>query len=238
MNEPNRTAVILAGGLGSRLHPYTFTIPKPLLPLNGVAIIEIVIRQLKNHGFSRVVVTLGYMGDFLKYVLGDGSKYELSIEYVTEESPLGTAGSLFLVDNLPPFFLVMNGDLLTTANYSQFLEQTKQRNAAAAVMLSERTVNVDYGVIETNENLSLVAYHEKPKMTYKVSTGIYVLSDRALKHVTGKYLDMPELIGKLSGEPGGVYAPVEKCYWQDIGRIEDFEKAGKDFTLEPSLFLE
>jgi NDP-sugar pyrophosphorylase family protein len=238
MNEPKRTAVILAGGLGSRLHPYTFTIPKPLLPLNGVSIIEIVIRQLKNHRFSRIVVTLGYMGDFLKFVLGDGSKFGLSIEYVTEETPLGTAGSLFLVDDLPSCFLVMNGDLLTTANYSQFLEQTMERNAAAAVMLSERTVNVDYGVIETDANSVLVAYHEKPKMTYQVSTGIYALSNRALKHVTGKHLDMPDLIGKLRSEPGGVYAPVEKCYWQDIGRIEDFEKAGKDFTQEPSLFLE
>jgi NDP-sugar pyrophosphorylase family protein len=233
-----KTAVILAGGLGSRLHPYTLTIPKPLLPLGGTPIIEIVISQLANQGFARVIVTLGYMGDMIKFILGNGEKFGLKIEYVTESEPLGTAGSLFLIDDLPGEFLVMNGDLLTTFPYSKLLSSLSERSVEAAIASHKRTVNIDYGVLERDSDGNLLAYSEKPKLDYLVSMGIYALKYSAVENLNGSRLDMPDLLRSLGNQNRSVYLYESDHYWQDIGRLDDFEAAGKDFESDRQRFLE
>ena len=236
-NLSPRTAVILAGGLGSRLHPYTLTIPKPLLPLGGIPIIEIVISQLAAQGFERVVVTLGYMGDMIRFTLGSGEKFGLIIEYVTEDEPLGTAGSLFLVEELPNEFLVMNGDLLTTFPYEELLASLDKTEAKAAIASHRRTVSIDYGVLTRGVDGKLVSYDEKPKLDYLVSMGIYALTLDAISGLNGTRLDMPDLLRSLDASDGGVFLFESDHYWQDIGRLEDFEMAGKDFEEDPKRFI-
>lgn len=237
-NLSEKTAVILAGGLGSRLHPYTLTIPKPLLPLGGTPIIEIVISQLANQGFARVIVTLGYMGEMIKFTLGNGEKFGLRIEYVTENEPLGTAGSLYLIDDLPSEFLVMNGDLLTTFPYSKLLSSLSERGVEAAIASRKRTVNIDYGVLERDSDGNLLTYTEKPQLDYLVSMGIYALKFSAVSNFNGSKLDMPDLLRSIGIEKRGVYLYESDHYWQDIGRLDDFETAGKDFESDRQRFLE
>lgn len=232
-----KTAVILAGGLGSRLRPYTLTIPKPLLPLDGVPIIEVVVRQLAHQGFARIVVCLGYLGQMIEFVLGDGSRLDTAIEYVYEKDPMGTAGALTLVRDLPEYFLVMNGDLLTTLNYSEFLNVTSESECLAGVALHRRTVNIDYGVVESNSSDRLVNYQEKPTLEFHVSMGIYVIAAELISNQAQVRMDMPELLLNTSARQSGVYTYLSDAYWQDIGRVTDFETASADFAADSSRFL-
>lgn len=234
---PEATAVILAGGQGKRLRPYTLTIPKPLLPLAGTPIIEIVVRQLSRARFQRIVVSLGYMGEMVEYVLGDGSRFGVQIEYVREASPMGTAGSLALIDGLPEHLLVMNGDLLTTFDYRELLTKTINEGSVAGVALHGRRVEVDYGVVDVDFDGRLVGYREKPSLELLVSMGIYVVSRSAVEMLDGQYCDMPTLLQRLVQQTGGVTTYVTDCYWQDIGRLDDFEQAGRDFEADPNFFL-
>lgn len=231
-------AVILAGGLGTRLQPFTLTVPKPLLPLGDTPIIEVVLQQLHRYGFTRVVICLGYKAEMLREVLGDGARFDLAIDYVKEDSPLGTAGALFLLDTTPSYFLVMNGDLLTTIDYSSFLHAAELRGASAAVLLTERIINLDYGVLEVDNNEILQGYKEKPKLSFKVSTGIYAFSRSVFQHLDGSRLDMPELFTSLMNNGTPIYAPTTDEYWQDIGRPTDYETAQIDFMKNRSKFLE
>lgn len=230
-------AVILAGGLGTRLQPFTLTVPKPLLPLGDTPIIEVVLQQLHRYGFTRVVICLGYKAEMLREVLGDGARFDLVIDYVKEDSPLGTAGALFLLDTTPSYFLVMNGDLLTTIDYSSFLRAAELRGASAAVLLTERIIDLDYGVLEVDNNEILQGYKEKPKLNFKVSTGIYAFSRSVFQHLDGSRLDMPELFTSLMNNGTPIYAPTTDEYWQDIGRPTDYETAQIDFMKNRSKFL-
>ena len=238
MSHDYKCAVILAGGLGSRLHPYTLTIPKPLLPLGGMPIIEIVVNQLSTQGFKRVIISLGYLGDMIRFFLGDGSKYGLRIEYVLESIPLGTAGSLFLISDLPKRFLVMNGDLLTTFPFQDLIQSLDKSGSKAAVACCKRTVGIDYGVLRKNSENMLDAYIEKPTIDYLVSMGIYAIDSETLHILNGEKIDMPQFLEKINSTPGGVYLFESEHYWQDIGRLQDFEKAGIDFESDPKHFLE
>lgn len=233
----DRTAVILAGGLGSRLRPYTLTIPKPLLPLDGVPIIEIVVRQLVEQGFNRVVVCVGYLGEMIEFVLGDGSRLGTSIEYVYEEGPLGTAGALTLVPDLPRHVLVMNGDLLTRLDYADFLRKSIASGCPAGVALHRRTVSIDYGVVEASAKGRLTQYREKPSLDFNVSMGIYVIAAELIAKLTPRRLDMPELLVNTAAGGKGVYTHLSDTYWQDIGRMEDFEMASADFAADPKSFV-
>lgn len=231
-------AVILAGGKGTRLRPFTMTIPKPLLPLGDVPIVEVVIRQLAAAGFQRVVLTLGHMGPMLSLVLGDGGRLGVSIEYCYEESPLGTAGPLRLIENLSDPFLVMNGDLLTTLDFGALVAHHRASGAAATIATSQREVHIDYGVIETDGAGRLGAYREKPTIGYQVSMGINVLSREAIAHIPADGpFDMPALMLRLRDAGRPVACHPTTCYWQDIGRFDDYQRASEDFTAEPGRFL-
>jgi NDP-sugar pyrophosphorylase family protein len=230
-------AVLLAGGLGLRLRPYTMNIPKPLLPLGDIATIEIVVRQLAHQGFDRVVVTLGHLPQLIMSFLGDGSRFGLTVEYEIESQPLGTAGSLRLVRDLEPSFIVMNGDLLTTVNFAGLLREHQNTDVSASIVLTERHVPVDYGVVHVTPEGLLDRYEEKPTLRYLVSTGIYALSRPVVDHVPDARYDMPDLMTTLRESSQPVRCVVTDCYWQDIGRFDDYQQASADFVEDRSRFL-
>lgn len=231
-------AIILAGGKGSRLRPFTFAIPKPLLPLGDVPVIEIVLHQLAAAGVSRVLLTLGHMSHLFQAMVGDGSRFGLRLEYCIEEQPLGTASPIRLARDLDEDFLVMNGDLLTTLNYRDLFETHRLQQASGTIAVHQREVKIDYGVIETSKDGLLADYIEKPTISYYVSMGINVLSRDCIEFIPqNDRFDMPELMLAMhrAGKPVACYRT--DCYWQDIGRFDDYEQASADFAADPSRFL-
>jgi len=232
-------AVILAGGKGTRLRPFTMTIPKPLLPLGDVPILEVVLQQLVRAGVSRVVLTLGHMPHLFAACIGDGKRLGLEIEYCTEDTPLGTAGSLLLVPNPDEHVLVMNGDLLTTIDYGALLKWHVASKSAATIAVHRRTSYIDYGVIETSSDGQLERYIEKPSIPYLVSMGINVVSRRAFEFIPqGVKFDMPQLMQAARDAGERVSCYDSDCYWQDIGRFDDYQQASADFAANPDRFLQ
>ena len=231
-------AVILAGGKGTRLKPFTMTIPKPLLPLGDVPILEVVLQQLAGAGFKRVVITLGHMAHLFIAVIGDGSRWGLHIDYCREEEPSGTAGSLKLIENLEDNFLVMNGDLLTTLNYRDFFNTHVSHDVWGTIALHRREVHIDYGVVHADEYGNLKKYIEKPSIPYTVSMGINVLTKRCVAFIpeSGKF-DMPQLMMAMRMAEKPVFCYETNCYWQDIGRFDDYQQASEDFVKDSSRFL-
>lgn len=231
-------AVILAGGRGTRLRPFTMTIPKPLLPLGDVPILDVVLRQLSANGFDRVILTLGHMAPLFLAHFGDGAAYGLRIEYLREDEPLGTAGPLRQIEDPPPDFLVMNGDLLTDLSYRDLVAAHRAAHAAGTIGVAAREERVDYGVIEMHPDGTFADYREKPVLPYYVSMGINVLSASALRHIppSGRF-DMPELMLALHRAGERVHCHRSNCYWQDMGRFDDYTRASEDFVREPRRFL-
>lgn len=231
-------AVILAGGKGTRLKPFTMSIPKPLLPLGEVPILEVVLKQLARDGFSRVVVTLGHMAHLFSASLGSGSKYGFQLDYCIEHEALGTAGPLRLVDDLEDDFLVMNGDLLTTLSFRDLFHLHREREAWGTIATSHRQVRIDYGVVESAPDHALDRYLEKPTISYQVSMGINVLSRDCLSFIPeGVKFDMPDLMLAMARAGKRVVCHRTDCYWQDIGRFDDYQQASKDFVEDPMRFL-
>ncbi len=231
-------AVILAGGTGSRLRPFTMVIPKPLLPLGDVPILEVLLHQLAADGFTRVIIALGHMGPLFVTHFGDGSVYGLRIDYVHEDAPLGTAAPLRALKDPPSEFLVMNGDVLSDLSYADLLATHRRQKAAASMTVIARQEKVDYGVIELAKDGSFLDYREKPVIPYFVSMGINVLTPRALAHIppTGRF-DMPDLMLALHRAGERVYCHRCECYWQDMGRFDDYARASEDYVQNPARFL-
>lgn len=231
-------AVILAGGRGVRLKPFTMVIPKPLLPVGELPIVEVVIRQLAATGIKRVAMMLGYMAQLFIATFSDGSRWGVNIEYYVEEEPQGTAGSLRVIKDPEQDLLVMNADILTTVDYRRVVEYHRARDAWGTIATTRRRAPVDYGVIvKTGEGL-LGEYREKPVMEYDVSMGINVISSRSISFVPPdtKY-DIPDLMTALVSARKPVVCYDTDCYWQDIGRFEDYEQASADFAKDPHVFL-
>lgn len=230
-------AVLLAGGRGTRLRPLTITVPKPLLPIGDMSILEVVLRQLQGAGFTRVVITLGHMAKLFAAVIGDGARWGMQVDFVFEDEPLGTAGPLRAVKDLEDDFLVMNGDLLTTIDYARLFAFHREKKALGTIAVTQRTVHIDYGVVTALPDARLAHYHEKPRIDYAVSMGINVLSRRCLEFVpAGKKFDMPDLMMAMHQREQRVYCFRTDCYWQDIGRMEDYETACADFQKDPQRF--
>lgn len=223
-------AVILAGGKGTRLRPYTTVIPKPLMPVGDKPIVEIIIRQLKYYGFSRVTMAVGYLAELLEAYLGDGSKYGIKVDYSREGEPLGTIGSLSLIDGLDTTFLVMNGDVLTNVDYSALVAFHQEHRAAATIASYNKEVNIDLGILEMDEDLRVKKYVEKPTLKYFVSMGVYVFEPDILSFIKPKaYLDFPDLVLALIDASRKVVAYPFDGYWLDIGRHDDYERAQEEF---------
>jgi NDP-sugar pyrophosphorylase family protein len=236
--------VILAGGRGRRLEPYTSVLPKPLMPIGNRSILEILVHQLTDAGFVNFTFCVGYLSHLIRAVLENGAKRNASITWVKEKEPLGTAGPLRLVDGLDETFLVMNGDLLTTVDYRALLRHHRESGNMLTIATHRRRVQLDYGVIHLDsENGSgrLVAFEEKPEMTWNVSMGIYAFEPRALELLpdAGAF-DFPDLVRAALGAGLPVGAYVHDGLWLDIGRHEDYEQAvklwarGEDMVEEPS----
>ena len=231
-------AIILAGGKGTRLAPYTSIFPKPLVPIGDMPILLVVIQQLRHYGFTHVTLTVGYLATLLQTFFQDGSQYGVKIDYVVEDKPLGTAGPLACVPDLHETFLVMNGDVLTTLNYTELVDYHVRMGAVATVAMHRREVKIDLGVIQLDGGNRIKGYIEKPLYNYHVSMGIYVFDPCVLSYIpAGQYLDFPDLVQRLlaSGKP--VMGYLYDGYWLDIGRPDDYEQATQDFEKMRSEFL-
>lgn len=226
----NMQAIILAGGKGTRLAPYTTVFPKPLMPIGDMPILEIVIRQLKKHGFTKIVLAVGHLSGLIEAYFGDGSKWGVKITYSREDEPLGTAGPLALIDDLEDNFLVMNGDLLTNIDYSDLMRHHLESGALSTVSMYTKDVPISLGVLELNGDGNITDYIEKPTLKYKVSMGIYIFNKDILSLIErGKYLDFPDLIKTLIQKGENVSGYMFDGYWMDIGRHEDYAKVLEEF---------
>jgi NDP-sugar pyrophosphorylase family protein len=224
-------AIILAGGKGTRLTPYTTVFPKPLMPIDGMPILEVIVRQLNHFRIKDLIFTVSHHSEpLLSAYFSDGKKYGVNISYSKEEKPLGTAGPLSLIPDLPETFLVMNGDILTTLKYPRLISFHRKEGGLVTIAMSQKQIDVELGVMEFDRNHRLTRYIEKPTFSYSVSMGIYVFEKKVLKYIPrGKYLDFPDLIQRLLEEKEEVICYPSKDFWLDIGRHEDYEEAQKGF---------
>ncbi|UCE24902.1 MAG: NTP transferase domain-containing protein [Candidatus Zixiibacteriota bacterium] len=229
-------AVVLAGGKGARLKPYTTEIPKPLVPLGDKPVIEILLAGLKKHGANDVVICVNHLAHLISSVLEDGERFGLNIRYSLEKEPLSTVAPLKLIENLQDNFLVANGDILTDLDFNKLYQHHLESEAGLTVATHQRRHKVDYGVIGTGDDNRVVAFEEKPTAEFTVSMGIYVFSKRILDLVPdGAPFGFDDLMYLLleKNEPVGTF-PFDG-YWMDIGRPDDYEQAKEDIKSNPDL---
>lgn len=231
-------AVILAGGKGARLAPHTRILPKPLLPVGDMPILEVLLRQMKRAGITDVVLTVGHLAHLLETFFMDGSHWGLNICYSCEDQPLGTAGPIAMVDGLEEAFLVTNGDVLTTLDLRQLVRFHREQGGLATIAVHRRQVRIDLGVIQWNGGVTIRDYIEKPVYDYTVSMGLYVFEPRVLEYIPrGQYLDFPDLVLKLIAAGEKVVGYTFDGYWKDLGRPDDYEEAAQDFVERQGEFL-
>lgn len=233
-------AVILAGGKGQRLRPYTTVLPKPLMPIGDMPILEVVLRQLKAAGVTHVTMAVGYLAELLRAFFGDGSRLGLEIDYSFEDRPLGTVGPLTLIPGLKEegTFLMMNGDILCTLDYQALIRRHRESGAITTIATYRRQVKIDFGVIETSTDDLLTGYVEKPTFDYRVSMGIYCFDARVLgllRH--NEFRDFPDLVKSLIAAGEKVASYPFDGYWLDIGRPDDYATAIEEFESRRGEFL-
>jgi dTDP-glucose pyrophosphorylase len=228
--RPN-AMVIMAGGMGTRLRPHTESCPKPLLPVGGKPMLEHIIERARGEGFERFVLAIHYLGHMIEEYFGDGSRWNVSIEYLREERPLGTGGALSLLEPRPAVpLLVTNGDVLTDVRYSEILDFHRRHNAAATMAVRSHEWQHPFGVVKTR-GVDIVGFEEKPVYRSHVNAGIYAIEPRALDLLrTGEHCDMPTLFDRLqaASERTIVYPMHEP--WLDVGRPDDLELARSTHT--------
>ena len=226
-------AVILAGGKGTRLRPYTTNFPKPLMPIGERPILEIVIKRLKEFNIKDIIITTGHLGELIRAFFNDGKKYGVKIIYSKEDKPLGTAGPLNLIkEKLTGTFLVMNGDILSNINFNKLIKYHKQQKNIATIALSKRKVDIDFGIVNISNKNDFVEWKEKPTIEYLVSTGIYIFAKESLKFLPKDgFFNLPDFILKLNKENKKISGYLHDGYWLDIGRPDDYEKACKDYEI-------
>lgn len=234
-------AVVLAGGKGTRLAPYTKILPKPLMPIGDLPILEILLRQMKKAGVTEVILTVGHLAELMRSFFQDGSRFGLQIDYSIEDKPLGTAGPISLVrDQLNDTFIVTNGDVLTTLDLRQMIAAHRESGAAASIAMHKRQVKIDLGVLKCNGSMELTGYVEKPTYDFRVSMGIYLFEPCVIDYIPfNEYLDFPDLVLRLLEAEERVLGFPFDGYWQDLGRPDDYEQAVQDFeALRPQILGE
>lgn len=230
--------VIQAGGKGSRLYPYTKVLPKPLMPVGGMPILEVVIRQLASHGFRDLVITVGHLGDMIRWCCGDGARWGVHIAYCAEAQPLGTMGPLRQVDGLDRPFLVMNGDLLTDLDYGSFFRWHLAGNAPLSIATYMKPVNISLGVLEMDSQQRVIGFQEKPTLHFPCSMGVYGMNPELLDLIPeGQPFGFDDLMHEMLGRGIAARAFPFRGTWMDIGRPEDFQLACEAFEKQPELFL-
>jgi NDP-sugar pyrophosphorylase family protein len=238
VNMQDVHVVILAGGKGTRLRPYATAFPKPLMPVGDLPVLEIVLRQLHYFGFRKITLSVNHLAELIRLFCGDGAKWGLDLHYCVENQPLGTAGSVGLVEDLTDPFLVMNGDLLTTLDYGALVAAHVQSGVCATMGVFPREVRIDFGVVALDERGHLAEYKEKPRLEYLVSMGVNAFSRAALDFIPkGQYLDIPTLMMNLKNAGRSVAAFRSPCEWLDIGRPDDYERATECFEAARSRYL-
>jgi NDP-sugar pyrophosphorylase family protein len=225
-----KRVIILAGGLGTRLKPYTISLPKPLVPIGTKPIMEIIIEQLSRHGFDHITLAVNHQADLIKAYFQDGSKYGLRIDYALETKPLGTMGPLSNIQDLPENFLVMNGDVLTDIDYASFYNEHVAKGSIFSISSYVRESMIDFGVLEVTEERYLSKISEKPKMKFEVSMGIYMLKKSVLQYIPkNEFYNFDTLMEQLISREEYPRVVPHSGYWLDIGRPSDYEMANEDF---------
>jgi len=226
----SKRAVILAGGKGTRLKPYTISLPKPLVPVGEMPILEIIIRKLTKSGFDHITITVNHMADIIRAFCGDGSKWGTFIDYSIEDKPLSTMGPLKLIKDLPDNFLVMNGDVLTDLDFGAFYSEHVDSQNIFTVSAYSRDQKVDYGVLEVGTDNKLVNFVEKPITRYNVSMGVYMANKKILDYIPAdQFYGFDHLMLDLIKQAHPATVKVHSGYWLDIGRPDDYEKACNDY---------
>jgi NDP-sugar pyrophosphorylase family protein len=219
-------AVILAGGKGRRLLPYTAVFPKPLVPIGDRPILAVVVEQLRQAGFDRLTLAVGHLAGLIQAYFGDGSRFGVRIDYSMETTPLGTAGPLSLLRDLDDDFLVMNGDVLTDLDFGAFVAAHRAADTIGSIAVYRKAVDLTLGVLTVDSRDHIVHYEEKPEVHYLVSTGIYCFRPDVLDHLeAGVHCDLPDLIRRLIARGVQVRGHRFAGSWLDIGRPEDYEIA-------------
>jgi NDP-sugar pyrophosphorylase family protein len=224
-------AVILAGGRGTRLRPYTLVLPKPLVPIGDRPVVELLIQRLKKFGLEEIIITIGYFGDLIRAFCGDGSKWGMNITYSEEKEPLGTIGPLTLIeDQLKETFLVCNGDIITDLNIFKFIDIHKERGGIATVATTKRKVKIDLGVLACDDERRVASFMEKPENEFLASLGIYLFEPQLFDYVPKNVpFGFDDLMNTLISQDVPVYTYLHNGYWLDIGIEEDFKKAQREF---------
>lgn len=221
-------AIILAGGKGTRLRPYTSTLPKPLVPVGDRAILEVVLSQLKQAGVERVTLAVNHLAHLIMAYFGDGSRWGLPIDYSLEDQPLGTIAPLKLIRDLPETFFVMNGDILTDLDYHQLFKDHLAGGADITVATFKRTNKIDFGVLQTSTDHNIVAFEEKPDYQFQVSMGVYVINRSLLDIVPdGQPYGFDNLMLDCISKNRRAVSWLHKGFWLDIGRPSDYEEANE-----------
>jgi NDP-sugar pyrophosphorylase family protein len=230
--------VILAGGRGTRLLPYTTSLPKPLMPVGDFPILEILLRQLAQQGFRNVTLAVGHLAGLIQAYFKDGRDWDLDISYSYETKPLGTAGPLARMPQSSQSTLVLNGDLLTTLDFASIVRFHREHGATATIGTKRRTEKVDFGVIEAGARGEIVGFREKPSRDYLVSMGIYVFGPEVREFIPrDERFDFPELVQVMLANRMNVLSYETDAYWMDIGRPDDYKQANEDFPAMEGEFL-
>jgi NDP-sugar pyrophosphorylase family protein len=238
MRDDMKTAVIMAGGKGTRLAPYTTVLPKPLMPIEDEPILAVVIRQLRHFGFRRITISVGHLAELIMAFFGNGERWGVHITYAIEDVPQGTMGALRFMELPDAPFLVMNGDILTDLDYEALYRDHVENEALLTIAGCRRHVDISLGVLEYGRDRTLTGFREKPQMHFDASMGVYVMSREtvSLFPPQGPYgFDM--LVKDLlqAGKPPHIF-PFEGL-WLDIGRKEDYEEAANTFRTHRARFL-
>jgi len=221
-------AIVMAGGYGTRLQPLTEDLPKPMLPVGGKPLLELIIEQLRGAGIRRLNIATHYKSDIITQHFGDGREFGVEIQYVEEHRPLGTAGALGLLEVSDEPLLVINGDILTRVDFRAMLDFHREHQADMTVAVKRHEVEIPYGVVETN-GVQVIGLLEKPVLRHFINAGIYLLNPGVCQHVpNGQSCDMPDVIRKLIAQGQRVISFPVREYWLDIGQTQDYKQAVTD----------
>ncbi|WP_061206637.1 sugar phosphate nucleotidyltransferase [Leptospira santarosai] len=234
----SKRAIILAGGKGTRLRPYTTVLPKPLMPIGEYPILEVIVKQLVSSGFTHITMAVNHQAQLVQAFFQDGSKWNTKIDYSLENKPLGTMGPLKLISDLPSDFLVMNGDVLTDIDFSAFYKMHVESKSIFTISSKKRKQLIDYGVLETDGRGLLIGFREKPAQDYEVSMGVYMVNQAALDFIPkDSIFGFDHLMLKLIEINRPISVLPHEGYWLDIGRPDDYERAIDEFeTMKDTLF--
>lgn len=238
MSDSARRAVILAGGRGTRLRPYTLVLPKPLMPVGDYPILEVIVRQLAEQGFGHITMAVNHQANLMQAFFGNGSQWGIRIDYSLELEPLGTVAPLALIPDLPEHFLLMNGDVLTDLRFADFLDRHADAGRLFTISAARRTEVTEYGVLHADASGMLRGFEEKPVTSYLVSMGVYGFNRALLANVPrGRKYGFDDLMGDMLARSQPVRVEEHDGYWLDIGRPDDYARAVDEFESARGRFL-